>query len=136
VQEKNITLAIALKLGKLIEDNCKDVNVIYTRTTDSFVELWERADIANRNSADVFISVHVNANPNKKITGTETYTMGLYKSEDNLEVAKRENSAVLLENNYADNYEGFDPKSPEGNIIFQLYQNNYCAQSIRLAGKI
>jgi N-acetylmuramoyl-L-alanine amidase len=136
-KEKDITLAIALKLGKLIKENCKDVEVIFTRQTDSFVELWERADIANRNNADVFISVHVNANAeNTKVTGTETYTMGLHKTKDNLEVAKRENSVVLLESDYNANYDGFDPKSPEGNIIFQLYQNNYCTQSIRFADKI
>lgn len=136
IQEKKITLGIALKLGKIIKENCKDVNVIYTRDKDVFVELWERADIANRNNADLFISVHVNANNSTVVYGTETYTMGLHKSDDNLDVAKRENAVVLMEDNYSKNYDGFDPNSPEATIIFSLFQNNYVNQSLRLASKI
>ncbi len=136
VQEKNVTLAIALKLGKIIKKNCKDVKVIYTRDSDYFVELKERTNIANRNKANVFISIHCNANPKTAIYGTETYTMGLYKSDGNLALAKRENDVVLLEDDYKKNYDGFDPNSPEANIIFSLYQNAYVTQSLRLASII
>lgn len=135
-KEKNITLAIALKLGKIIKENLKDVNVVYTRQDDSFVELWERAAIANRNSADIFISIHVNANKKTGVSGTETYTMGLHKTNDNLEVAKRENSVVLMEDDYSKRYDGFDPNSAEANIIFSLYQNVHLDQSLRFASKV
>ncbi|MBC7425235.1 MAG: N-acetylmuramoyl-L-alanine amidase [Bacteroidia bacterium] len=136
--EKNVTLAIALKLGKMIEDSLKGVKVIYTRTTDKFIELSERSNIANKNSADLFISIHCNANDNKAATGTETYLMGLHKSESNLLVAKRENSAILLEEDYEKNknYEGFDPNSPAGHIIMSLVQNAYREQSIKFAGYV
>ncbi len=135
-KEKNITLAIALKLGKIIKENLTDVNVIYTRDDDRFVELWERASIANKNNADFFISIHVNANEKPSAKGTETYTMGLHKTNENLEVAKRENSVVLMENDYSKRYDGFDPKSPEANIIFSMYQNVHLEQSIRFASKV
>ena len=135
-KEKDITLAIALKLGKIIKENLTDVNVIYTRDDDRFVELWERAHTANKNNADFFISIHVNANGKQSANGTETYTMGLHKSEDNLEVAKRENSVVLMEDDYSKRYDGFDPKSPEANIIFSMYQNVHLDQSLRFASKV
>ncbi len=135
-KEKDVTLAIALKLGKEIEQNCPDVKVIYTRSTDVFIELNERADIANRAKADIFISIHCNANTNKTAYGTETYAMGLSKSEANLNVAKRENSVILLEENYETNYDGFDPKSTEAYIIFSLYQNVNLDKSINIAAKI
>lgn len=136
-QEKNVTLAIALKLGKIIKENCKDVKVIYTRDKDEFIELNERTAIANRNKADVFISIHVNANPSSSsANGTETYTMGMHKTEGNLEVAKRENSVILMENDYTDKYDGFDPKSPEADIIFSLFQDAYVEQSLHLASTI
>jgi len=135
-KEKDVTLAIALKLGKIIKQKYKDVKVIYTRDTDVFVELVERTAIANRNKANVFISIHCNANPKTTVFGTETYTMGLHKTDGNLEVAKRENAVVLLEDNYNDNYDGFDPNSPEGNIIFTLYQNAFVSQSLHLASII
>jgi len=135
-QEKNVTLAVALKLGKIIKANCRDVKVVYTRDTDVFIELNERTAIANRNKANIFISIHCNANPKTNISGTETYTMGLHKSDGNLDVAKRENSVVLLEDNYSQKYEGFDPNSPEANIIFTLYQNAYVTQSLHLASII
>ena len=135
-QEKNITLAIALKLGKIIKENLTDVNVKNTRSEDKFVELSERTAIANRNSADIFISIHVNANGKTSANGTETYTMGLHKSNDNLEVAKRENAVVLMEDDYSKRYDGFDPKSPEANIIFSLYQNVHLDQSLRFASKV
>ncbi|MDZ4839469.1 MAG: N-acetylmuramoyl-L-alanine amidase [Bacteroidota bacterium] len=131
--EKTITLNIALKLGKIIKENYKDVRVIYTRTDDNFVELIERAGIANRAKADLFISIHVNANPNKKIAGTETYTLGTHKTDDNLAVAKRENEVILLESDFKEKYEGYDPYSPEADIIFSLYQDAFLKQSLKFA---
>ena len=137
-KEKEVTLSIALKLGKLIEDSLKDVKVVYTRKTDKFIELSERSNIANKNSADLFISIHCNANDNKEANGTETYLMGLHKMEGNLEVSKRENNVILLEENYKTNksYEGYDPNSPAAHIIFSLMQNAYRAQSIKFAGLV
>lgn len=137
-REKEVTLAIALKLGKMIEDSLKDVKVIYTRKTDKFIELSERSNIANKNNADLFISIHCNANDNKEANGTETYLMGLHKSESNLQVSKRENNVILLEKDYKNNkaYEGFDPNSPAGHIIFSLMQNAYRTQSIKFASLV
>jgi N-acetylmuramoyl-L-alanine amidase len=137
-KEKEITLKIALKLGKLIEDSLKDVKVIYTRETDKFIELSERSNIANKNNADLFISIHCNANDNHSANGTETYLMGLHKSESNLLVSKRENNVILLEKDYKSNkaYDGFDPNSPAGHIIFSLMQNAFRAQSIKFAGLV
>ncbi len=134
-KEKHVALAVSLKLGKLIEEKYPDVKVIYTRTTDVFVELHERANIANRNHADLFICVHCNSGPPSAF-GTETFVMGLHKTEDNLSVAKRENSSILLEKDYKANYDGFDPNSPEANIIFSLYQNSFLTQSLKLAALI
>jgi N-acetylmuramoyl-L-alanine amidase len=134
-KEKDIALKIALKLGKLIEQNYPDVKVIYTRKTDEFVELHERAEIANRNHADLFICVHINAG-SKVAQGTETYVMGLHKSEDNLAVSKRENESILLEKDYKTQYEGYDPNSPESNIIFSLFQNTYREKSLIFASKV
>ncbi len=135
-REKEITLAVALKLGKYIQDNIPDVEVIYTRTTDVFVELNDRAEIANKNDADLFISIHCNAHSSTSIKGTETYVMGLGKSKQNLEVAKRENEVILLEDDYLTTYDGFDPNSPETQIIFNLYQNAYLEQSILFANMV
>lgn len=133
-REKEITLNIALKLGEYIEKNLPDVEVIYTRKSDVFIELHERAAIANRNSADVFISIHCNASPTfKNAHGSETYIMGMDKSQENLDVARRENSVILMENNYEVNYDGFNLNNPESYIIFSLYQNAYLDQSIKLA---
>jgi N-acetylmuramoyl-L-alanine amidase len=134
--EKDVALAVALKLGHLLEANDDNVKVIYTRTTDVFIPLNERAEIANRNHADFFICVHCNASPDKTKYGAATYVMGLYKSEGNLEVSKRENSSVLYEKNYKQTYNGFDPNSDEGNILFAMYQNAYLAQSLDLSTKI
>ncbi|MBK8847436.1 MAG: N-acetylmuramoyl-L-alanine amidase [Bacteroidetes bacterium] len=134
-KEKDVALKIALKLGKLIEDNIDDVKVIYTRKTDVFVELHERAEIANRNKADLFICIHCNGG-SKVAYGTETFVMGLHKSEDNLAVSKRENESVLLEKDYKTKYDGFDPNSPESNIIFNLYQNTYRDKSLIFASKV
>lgn len=136
VREKEVTLAIALSLGAKLKEQMPDVKIIYTRSSDKFVELWERAAIANRNNADIFISIHCNAAKNTSINGTETFAMGLHKAEDNLEVAKRENDVVLLEDNYLERYEGFDPSSPESHIYFSLFQNAYMDQSIKLAARV
>lgn len=137
-QEKAVTLKIALLLGKYIKENMPDVKVIYTRTTDKFIPLFERAEIANRNQADVFISIHCNSLPAKKhsIKGTETYVMGLHSSEENLSVAKRENEVILLEDNYSKHYQGYNPNSPEAHIMLSMYRNAYLDQSILLAEKV
>ncbi len=132
-REKDIVLAIALKTGGYIEENLPDVRVIYTRKTDKFIELYKRAQIANESHADLFISIHCNSSPKSAPFGTETYVMGLHKSEDNLEVAKLENAAILLESDYSANYEGFDPNSDEAYIVFSLYQNIFLEQSLGMA---
>ncbi len=133
--EKDIVLAIALKLGNYIKENMPDVKVIYTRDEDVFVPLHERAEIANKNQADVFISIHCNSNPKKTPFGTETYTMGLTKASDNLEVAKLENSVIFQEENSESKYQGFD-NSPESYIMLSLMQNKYRDQSLSLASFI
>jgi len=134
--EKNITLAIALKTGSYIENNLKNVTVIYTRKTDTFIELKDRPDIANKNNADLFISIHANSTKSKTIHGTETFVMGPAKDQQNLEVAMKENEVILLENDYSTTYEGFDPKSPESYIMFSLMQDIFLEQSTRLASEI
>ena len=142
-KEKDVVLKIALKLGKYIKENLKDVKVIYTRDTDKFIDLSERANIANRNHADVFISIHANSLPTttpesrkQSIYGTETYVMGLHKTDENFEVSKRENSVILLEENYQEKYEGFDPDSPESYILFSLSQSANQESSLLLASKV
>jgi N-acetylmuramoyl-L-alanine amidase len=134
--ERDIVLAVALKTGEMIKKNIKNVKVIYTRDNNTFVELGERADIANRNKADLFISIHANGNPSSNARGTETYIMGLSKDEANLQVAMKENEVILLEKDYTTKYEGFDPKSPESYIIFTLMQNVFREQSTYLASLI
>jgi len=134
--EKDVVLAIALKLGKLIETELPGVKVIYTRKTDEFIPLHQRADIANENKADLFISIHANGNPNSLVTGTETLVLGLHRAGENFEVAKKENSVILLEADYHTRYEGFDPNSPESYIIFSLMQNLYFEQSINMAALV
>jgi N-acetylmuramoyl-L-alanine amidase len=131
-QEKHIALDVSLKLGALIERHFPDIRVIYTRKTDVFIELHERAAIANRNHADLFICIHCNSGPAAAF-GAETFVMGLHKTSDNLSVAKRENASILLEKDYKTNYDGFDPNSPEANIIFSLYQNTFMQQSLAFA---
>jgi N-acetylmuramoyl-L-alanine amidase len=134
--EKSINLGVALKLGAYIEENLPDVKVIYTRTTDKFLELSERADIANSNNADVFISIHCNSVDGiNTAQGVETYVMGESKNEANLSVAMKENAAILLESN-TKAYDNFDPNSPEAYIIFSLSQSLYQSQSLKLAGKV
>ncbi|AMM51487.1 N-acetylmuramoyl-L-alanine amidase [Rufibacter sp. DG15C] len=133
--EKHVALAVALKLGKQIEENNPDVKVVYTRKNDTFVELIDRAGIANKNHADLFISIHCNSGPSAAF-GTETYTMGLHTSNGNLAVAKRENSVILQEENYKENYGGFNPNSPQSHILFSLYQSAYIDNSLRFAQKV
>ena len=135
-KEKDINLAISLKLGEYIEKNCPDVKVIFTRKTDEFIELFRRAQIANDNKADLFICIHCNSNPNKSTSGTETYVMGLYKTDANLQVAQKENSSILLEDSYTNNYDGFNPNSSEAYIIFSLYQNAYLDKSLDFASMV
>ncbi|MDR1356789.1 MAG: N-acetylmuramoyl-L-alanine amidase [Tannerellaceae bacterium] len=137
INEKAINLSVALKLGNLISEKQDNVKVIYTRKTDRFIGLDERANIANRNKADLFISIHANAIKNAShIAGTETFTLGLANSSENQEVARRENSAILLEDDYLQKYEGFDPNSTESYIIFEFMQNKHMEQSISLASEI
>lgn len=135
-KEKNITLAIALKTGEYIEKNIRNVTVIYTRKNDAFVDLRDRANIANKNKADLFISIHVNWAESKNIKGTETYVMGSTKDKQNLEVAMKENEVILLENDHSAKYEGFDPKSEVSYIMFSLTQDIFHKQSDSLAIKI
>lgn len=136
--EKNITLDVAKKLGKLIRDNYPDVKVIYTRTTDVDISLAERARIANRNKADLFISIHANSHPTSVPSGVETFVMGLSESKANLEVAKKENADILLETDYKDNadYSVFDPNSPESYILLTMFQNAYLEKSLNFAQAI
>ncbi len=134
-REKDIALQVALKLGEYISKNFPDVNVVYTRKTDVFIELHERAEIANKAKADLFIAVHINSSTNPEFYGTSTYVLGLHRSEANLEVAKRENAVILLEDDRDKNYE-FDPNSPEGHIIMSMKQNAFLEQSIDIASKI
>ena len=133
--EKDIALVVALKLGDYIQKTFPEVNVIYTRKTDVFLELHERAEIANKAKADLFIAVHCNSSPNAEAYGTSSYVLGLHRTEANLDVAKRENSVILLEENRDKNYE-FDPNSPEGHIIMSMKQNAFLDQSIDFASKI
>ncbi len=136
-KEKDINLKVALAVGKLIQKNMPDVKVVYTRSTDVFVELNERARIANKNKADLFVSIHTNSTAAGRAgttaEGTETYTLGMHRAADNLDVAKRENSVITLENDYEEKYEGFDPSSSESYIIFELMQDDYMKQSVRFA---
>lgn len=134
-REKNINLNVALKLGKLIEQNCSDTRVVYTRKKDVFVPLHSRADIANNAKADLFISIHTNsvASRNSSVRGTETYTLGLHRTQDNLEVAKKENSVILIEDDYKQRYAGFNPNSSESYIIFEFMQDKNMSQSVSFA---
>ena len=133
-REKNINLSIALAFGKLVEQNCPDVKVVYTRKTDVFVPLDRRAEIANKAKADLFISIHTNALAGKRqARGAETYTLGIARAEENLEVAKRENAVILVENNYEERYQGFNPRSSESYIMFEFIQDKYMERSVNLA---
>ena len=134
--EKDITLEVARKFGSYIKEYLPDVEVIYTRTSDKFVELEDRAAIANKAEADVFVSIHANAISKSTIYGTETYVMGLHKTEGNFEVAKRENSVILYEEGYEEKYQGFDPNSAESVILFSLSQSANLENSLNLATKV
>lgn len=133
--EKNIALSVALKVGKLLEKN-PNIEVIYTRKTDVFIELDERANIANRNKATIFLSIHCNANKNTAASGFETYVMGTARTKSNLEVAKLENDVISLEKDYKENYEGYNPNSPESAIGMMMLQEEYRESSVALAAKI
>lgn len=135
-KEKDITLSIAKRVGELINQNLPGVKVVYTRSDDTFIPLDERSRIANRESADLFISIHCNAAPNKGVTGTETYVMGLHKSNENLDVAMRENAVITYEDEYHEKYEGYDPNSAESFIIFTMLQNAFLEQSLDFASII
>jgi N-acetylmuramoyl-L-alanine amidase len=133
-KEKNINLSVALAFGQYVEQNCPDVKVIYTRRTDVFIPLKERASIANRNNADLFISVHTNALPGGKIArGFETYTLGMHRAKDNLDVAMRENGVISMEQGYKQTYQGFDPRSSESYIMFEFIQDKNMQKSVDLA---
>lgn len=135
-KEADIALAVALKVGDKIKQEMKDVKIIYTRDSDVFIELQERAAIANRNNADLFISIHCNSAKAPHIAGSETYTMGLHTSDGNLDVAKRENSVILKEEDYLEKYSGYDPTSPMAHILLANYQSAYLSQSIRFASYV
>lgn len=133
-KEKNINLNVALKVGKLIQNNCNDVKLIYTRKTDVFIPLDRRAQIANNAKADLFISIHTNSVARSRtVRGAETYTLGLHRTEENLEVAKKENAVILIEDNYEQRYAGFNPNSSESYIIFEFLQDKNMEKSVKLA---
>ena len=140
-KEKNLTLKYALAFGRMVEKNCPDVKVVYTRKTDCFLELWQRAEIANKNKADLFISIHINALSKGRIArGFQTYTLGKGRHSgskqgfiENLEVAKRENAVILKEKDYKQRYQGFDPNAPESDIFFEFVQEDNMVRSIELA---
>lgn len=136
LSEKNIVLSLALKLGKLINQEVPDANLVYTRQTDSFIPLHLRAQKAIDNKADLFLSLHANSCPSPSIKGTETYVLGMHRTNDNLEVAKKENSVILIENDYNTRYEGFDPNSSESYIMFDLVQQLYLEQSLKMASLV
>ena len=135
-REKDITLAVALKLGKLIENAYPDMKVIYTRKTDVAVDLWERGKIANKANAQLFISIHVNKFAKPTARGVETYVLGLHKSEASLEVAMRENEAIHYEKDYSVKYDGFDPKKAESYIMFNFMKNSFLTNSMALASGV
>ena len=133
-REKDITLAVSLMVGNMIKESYPDVEVVYTRSTDVFIPLEKRSDIANKEKADLFISIHVNSARARSASGTETFVMGIDKSSSNLEVSKLENSVILLEgDDYSAKYEGFDPNVPESYIIFSLLQNSHLEHSLAFA---
>lgn len=136
VLEKNVALKISLKLGAYIERNFPQVKVIYTRKDDRYLELNKRAEIANQAKADLFICIHANSVPRPDVHGTETFVMGLHRSEQNFEVSKRENSVMLLDEKYKEKYEGFDPSSPESYILFSLTQSAFQESSLKFAGLV
>jgi N-acetylmuramoyl-L-alanine amidase len=135
-KEKDIVLSVALKTGKLIQENLSEVKVVYTRQKDEFIELHKRAQIANESGADVFISIHCNSTKSPQAYGAETFVMGLHKTRDNLDVAKTENAAIYYEEDYKKQYEGFDPTMDEDYILLSMFQSSSIGQSISLASKV
>lgn len=140
-KEKDVNLGVALKLGEMIEKEMKDVNVVYTRKKDHFVTLQGRADIANKARGDLFISIHTNSvdaksKSRKTVNGASVYTLGLKRGEDNFNVAKRENSVIMLEPDYTTTYRGFDPNSTESYIMFELSRDIHMDHSIKVAKEI
>ena len=135
-REKDINLRVAKECGRLVRENMNDVKVVFTRDDDVFVPLQDRSAIANRANGDLFVSIHVNASKTTAACGAETYTIGLAKSDANFEVAKRENSVILLEDGYKERYQGFDPRSPESYIMFEFMQSKFSDQSIEMAAYI
>jgi len=136
IYEKHVALSVSLKLGKYIAEAFPDVNIIYTRDSDVFLELNERTEIANNANADLFISIHCDGFTNPKPSGASVFVMGMSKLKANMDVAMRENAAIYLEDNYQQKYEGFDPKSPESYIVFSLMQNTYLNQSLKIAEEV
>ncbi len=136
VREKDVVLNVALRFGKLIEQHHPSVKIIYTRSTDVFIPLQQRATIANKSNANLFVSIHADYSENKTVKGPTCYTLGPNRSKDNFEIAKRENAVILLEDNYQQRYEGFDPNSAESYIMFEFMQDNYMTKSIELASTI
>jgi N-acetylmuramoyl-L-alanine amidase len=134
-KESQVALNVALAFGKLIQENMPEVKVIFTRDSDVFIELHDRAGLANKNNADMFVSIHCNS-ASAHISGSETYTMGLHTSEGNLEVAKRENNVILKEDNYKDKYDGFDPNSPMAYILLANKQSAFLSQSLKFASLV
>ena len=135
-KEKEIVLSVAKKLGNIMQENLSDINIIYTRKTDKFISLNKRAEIANNNNADLFISIHCNSAGSSRAYGAETFVMGLHKTEENLAVAKKENASILLETDYHNEYEGFNPNSDEDYIALSLFQGAFMEQSLTIANNI
>ncbi len=135
-QEKDLNLSLVLKVGELLKAQYPDLNIVYTRSTDVFIPLQTRADIANKNNADLFISIHTNASENKNSKGVETFILGTEKAEKNLDVAMRENAVMKLESDYKTTYQGFDPNSIDSYIMFELMQNNFMDQSLQFATQV
>ena len=135
-QEKDLNLSLVLKMGELLKAQYPDLNIVYTRATDVFIPLQTRADIANKNNADLFISIHTNASENKNSKGVETFILGTEKAEKNLDVAMRENAVMKLESDYKTTYQGFDPNSIDSYIMFELMQNNFMDQSLQFATQV
>ena len=136
IYEKHIALDVSLRLGKLIKDKYPEINIIYTRKEDFFLELYERTEIANKSNADLFISIHCDGYTNPEPYGASVFVMGMSKLKQNMDVAIRENSVMYLEDNYKEKYNGFDPKSPESYIVFTLMQNSYLNHSVKIAEEI
>lgn len=136
VKEKEVTLQIAMQLEKIIKENSPEISIIMTRKSDTYVDLNDRSEISNRNKANLFVSIHCNANEKKDIHGTETYAMGVHKNEGQLNIMKRENSDILKEENYKEKYDNFDPNSEESYILFKLQQHGFLSLSLDLASRV